>query len=190
MLERLLQWDRETFLYLNDLGVAEYDFFWSTATKISSWTPLFLIFFIVIYRKYPKREVTYVILSIVALIFFITLATDVTKEIVGRLRPNNEPEINSLIRILRNPTSYSFFSGHASSSFSITTLVVLFLRKRFQWCWLFYIWPIVFAYSRIYVGVHYPLDILVGAVVGVLSAFLFYTLYVRLIVPYLRLGHP
>ncbi|WP_422083892.1 phosphatase PAP2 family protein [Ulvibacterium sp.] len=190
MLEKILQWDRDTFIYLNNLGIEEYDFFWSTVTNISTWIPLFILFFIIIYRKYPKREALFVSLTIIALVFFITTATDMTKEYVARLRPNNDSQVNTLIRILKTPTTYSFFSGHASSSFSVTTLVVLFLHKRFKWCWFFYVWPLLFAASRIYVGVHYPVDIIVGALVGVLSAFLFYTMYVRLIVPYLRLSRP
>lgn len=190
MLEKILQWDRDTFIYLNNLGIEEYDLFWATVTNISSWIPLFVFFFIIILLKYPKKEAIYVVLAVVALAFFINFATDVTKHYVARLRPNNNEEINTLIRIIKSPTSYSFFSGHAASSFSITTLMVLFLRKRFKWSWAFYLWPLIFASSRIYVGVHYPLDILVGASVGVFSAFLFYGLYTRLIAPYLGLSHP
>jgi undecaprenyl-diphosphatase len=190
MLEKILQWDKDTFIYLNSLGNEKYDFFWSMVTDISTWIPLFILFFIVIYLKYPRREAFFVTLTVIALTFFITTATDLTKEFVGRLRPNNDTEINTLIRILKTPITYSFFSGHAASSFSVTTLVVLFLNKRFRWCWFFYIWPLLFALSRIYVGVHYPVDIMVGALVGLLSAFLFYVMYIRFIVPYLKLGRP
>lgn len=190
MLEKILQWDRDTFIYLNNLGIEEYDLFWSTVTNISTWIPLFVLFFVIIYLKYPKREALFVTFTVIALVFFITTATDLTKEYVARLRPNNDPQVNTLIRILKTPITYSFFSGHAASSFSVTTLVVLFLRNRFKWCWLFYIWPLLFALSRIYVGVHYPVDIIVGAMVGVLSAFLFYAIYVRFIAPYLKLGRP
>jgi undecaprenyl-diphosphatase len=66
----------------------------------------------------------------------------------------------------------------------------LFLRKKVKWCWIFYVWPLLFALSRIYLGVHYPVDIIVGAIVGLLAAFAFYRLYKRVIVPYLGLAHP
>ncbi|WP_291869481.1 phosphatase PAP2 family protein [Maribacter sp.] len=190
MLDELLQWDQSLFVYLNSLGSPEYDLFWVTVTTILNWTPVFILFFLIILFKYPKREAAIVIVTVVVLIFFITGFTDLIKEIVERLRPNNNEEINGFIRILKRPTSYSFFSGHSSSSFSITTLLFLFLRKRFQWAWLFYVWPLFFAYSRIYVGVHYPLDIIVGALVGVLSAFIFFRFYTRIIAPYLKLSHP
>ncbi len=190
MLERILQWDRETLIYLNSLGIEEYDLFWSTVTNIYTWIPLFLFFFLLIFWKYPRKEAIYVTLTILSLIVFILVATDLTKGFFERLRPNNNTDINSIIRILKNPSSFSFFSGHAASSFSITTIIVLFLRKKVKWCWIFYVWPLLFALSRIYVGVHYPIDIIVGAIVGLLTAFAFYILYERVIVPYKGLIRP
>jgi undecaprenyl-diphosphatase len=190
MLNRILQWDRETFIYLNSLGIEAYDGFWSAATDITSWIPLFVLFFILLVLKYPVKEAVLMCLSVIALALFIVLVTDLTKEFFARLRPNNNADINTLIRILRSPSSYSFFSGHAASSFSITTLVVLFLRKKLAWVWLFYLWPLIFSFSRIYIGVHYPIDIMTGAAVGVVSAFMFYGGYHRVTGPYLRSGRP
>lgn len=190
MFEKILQWDRETFIYLNNLGIEEYDLFWNTVTNFYTWVPLFLLFLYLFFQKFPKKKAFAIIGSLLLMVLLVTTLTDLTKEVVARLRPNNDGEINTLIRILRSPTNYSFFSGHASSSFSITTLVFLFLRRKFKWAWLFYIWPLLFAWSRIYVGVHFPVDIMVGALVGIFCAFLTYQLYKILIVPYLRLAHP
>lgn len=186
MLDRILEWDRDTFVYLNSLGIEQYDFFWSTVTKFPPWIPLFAVFLSLFFIKNPKREAISMILTLLVMVFFVTTVTDLTKQAVARLRPNNVEELNTLIRILRSPSGYSFFSGHASSSFSVTTLVVLFTRHHFKWVYLFYIWPILFAMSRIYVGVHFPIDLMVGALVGMLSAWLFYKLYLLLILPYLR----
>lgn len=190
MLEKLLEWDRDTFIYLNNLGVDDHDWFWTTITNFPTWTPLFLAFILLIFLNYPRTEAFYVLLVLALLIVFISVATDVTKHYFARLRPNNDPAVNNLIRILKRPGTFSFFSGHAASSFSITTLVFLFLRNRFKWAWLFYGWPLVFAASRIFVGVHYPLDIMVGTLVGVLTGLAFYKLYTRVIVPYRGLSHP
>jgi len=79
-----------------------------------------------------------------------------------------------VIRVLKDPTGYSFFSGHASSSFSIVVYVVLCVRNFSPWVYLAFIWPLLFSLSRIYVGVHYPSDLLVGALVGSLIAFLIF----------------
>lgn len=190
MLERILEWDRQTFIYLNNLGIEEYDLFWTTVTNFSTWIPFLLLVLYLILKKYPKREALFVVLTILLMALFVNTITDLTKYSVARLRPNNDTEINTLIRILKSPTTYSFFSGHSSSSFSLTTLFVLFLRNKYRWCWLFYIWPILFVMSRIFVGVHFPIDIIVGASVGILSAVFFYFLYVRFIAPSLGLSRP
>ncbi len=190
MWEALLKWDRDAFIYLNNLGVETYDIFWSTVTHICTWIPLFIFFGVVIYWKFPRREATFKVLTILALLVFVLTFTHFTKIYVERLRPNNVAEINGLIRILHSPTDFSFFSGHAASSFSLTVLIYLFLRKKTAWVLLFFIWPLLFALSRIYVGVHYPLDIIVGALVGTVSGVIFYKLYNRFILPYSRSVHP
>lgn len=179
MLDQLLQWDRDTFIYLNGLGIERYDTLWSTITVFTTWIPLFILFIYLIFRTFPKKEAFQVLGTVCLTVIVVALLTGITKEWVARLRPGNNEEINTLIRILKSPAGYSFFSGHASSSFSITTSVFLFLRPYLKWCWLFFIWPIAFALSRIYVGVHYPLDLLVGAGVGILFALFFYTWYQR-----------
>ena len=189
MLNKLLEWDSEVFVYLNSLGIEKYDTFWTVATEIISWTFLFILFFALILMAYPKKEAIYRSLTVLLLLLVVLLLTDITKEFFERLRPNNNEQIQELIRILKKPESFSFFSGHAATSFAITTLIYLFLRKKFRWVWLLYLWPLIFSFSRIYVGVHYPFDILTGTLVGILLAFAFNAGYHRFIEPYSGSGH-
>lgn len=176
MIDTLKQWDRELFVFLNGLGIERFDKFWIFATQIENWLPLFFLFIILIFYYYRgKRGGTVVFFMLLG--FGITMVfTGIVKDYVARLRPNNVEALGQLIRILQKPTNYSFFSGHASSSFSITTFVVLALRKYTAWIYLAYLWPIIFVMSRIYVGVHYPSDIFVGAVVGTTFAYVAYIL--------------
>lgn len=177
MLERIYKWDRELFVYLNSLGIESYDSFWIFVTNIKNWIPLYLLFFILFFAAFYWKKALFSSLFLIAS-FFTTLGfTNLVKNAVVRLRPNNEPELLDLIRILQTPGNYSFFSGHASSSFVVATFVVLCLRKVYKWIYVIYIWPLLFILSRIYVGVHYPLDLIVGAIVGILFALLFYNLY-------------
>ena len=125
MWEQLLQWDEQTFIYLNSLGTITYDRFWSLVTKISTWIPLFFLFGLLLFKKYHWRDALFRVLALILLALFITFLTDQVKDMVGRLRPNNNEAINDFIRIIRAPRDYSFFSGHASSSFSITVLTFL-----------------------------------------------------------------
>ncbi len=183
MLEKLLEWDRSTFIYLNSLGVETYDTFWTTVTEISFWIPLFLLFGYLLYATFSLREATSRLITLLLLVVFVLFLTHWVKLGFSRLRPNNDATLNTVIRILKSPTDFSFFSGHASSSFAITVLVYLFLRQHRKWVGLFFIWPILFSLSRIFVGVHYPIDIITGALVGILSGLIFYSLYYRFIKP-------
>lgn len=181
MYETLKNWDRELFVWLNSLGIEDYDRFWIFATQISSWTPLFIVFFILLfYFKGWKKgaiAVLFLILTFAVTIYF----TNFIKDYIQRLRPNNVEALSTLIRILQKPENYSFFSGHASSSFSIVTFLCLALRAHSKWIYITYIWPLIFVMSRIYVGVHYPSDIVVGAFVGTCFAFVFYAIFKRII---------
>ncbi len=176
MLETLKHWDRELFVFLNGLGIERFDSFWIYVTQIESWTPLF-IFFVLLIFYYYKAKKGLTVLFFLLLTFGITiLFTGFVKDYVARLRPNNVVALGELIRILQKPTNYSFFSGHASTSMAITTFMVLAIRKYSRWIYLAYLWPLIFMLSRIYVGVHYPSDLFVGALVGTSLAFFFFFL--------------
>ncbi|TVZ15210.1 phosphatase PAP2 family protein [Maribacter sp. MAR_2009_72] len=186
MLDSILQWDRDAFIYLNNLGEQPYDFFWSTVTKYPPWIPLFLGILILFFIKYPKREALTLIVTLLVMVFFVETLTNLVKQIVARPRPNNDEDLKMMIRIVKNPSSYSFFSAHAAISFSIMTFVTFCLRKYVSWVVLGFIWPVLFIMSRIYLGVHYPLDLLAGALFGALSAYFFFRIYHKLISPYLK----
>ncbi|GAA4317809.1 phosphatase PAP2 family protein [Pontixanthobacter gangjinensis] len=179
MWEKIQQWDRELFVYLNNLGIERYDAFWIFVTDPRHWIPLYLLFFLFFFLAFHWKKASFSSLFLLACVFSTWSFTNLVKGIALRLRPNNTPELTDLIRILQEPTNYSFFSGHSSTSFAATTFVVLILSQKTRWIYLAYIWPIVFVTSRIYVGVHYPGDIIVGMIVGIILANLFYFLYVR-----------
>lgn len=181
MLETLKEWDRDLLVFLNNLGIEQFDGFWIFVTQIESWIALFLFFsFLVFYYYKGKKGI--LVFSFALIAFGVTLfLTELTKDAVARLRPNNVSDFSELLRVLQRPSTHSFFSGHASTSFAITTFLVLSLRKFNKWIFIAYLWPLLFVLSRIYVGVHYPSDILVGTMVGVLMAFVFYWICLRLL---------
>lgn len=182
MWERLAEWDRDTFVYLNNLGIEDYDSFWLAITQPQHWIPLYIIFLALFFVAFSWRKALMAVSFTFLTAIGINLFTELVKNYVARLRPNNEPLLTDLIRVLQEPHNFSFFSGHAASSFAITTFVVLVQRKRFKWAYLFYLWPLLFTSSRIFVGVHYPSDIITGMLVGILFGFLFYFLFSKVIV--------
>jgi len=177
VLEELLKWDRDTFIFLNSLGTSNWDSFWISVTEIRTWIPLFLFCAILLFFKLKYKDALLRILNLVLLTFVVLLIMNLTKEYTGRLRPCNDPILNGSIRILQTPKDFSFFSGHASTSFALTSYLFLTIRKKITWGLLFFIWPILFSYSRIYVGVHYPVDIIVGAIFGILFGYYAFSLF-------------
>lgn len=176
MFDLLKQWDRELFIYLNSLGVERYDAFWIIVTQEQTWIPLYaLMIFLLVYTYRKNKKAALLLVCGFLASFLLTIGfTNLVKEIVARARPSNNESLAHIIRILQKPTYYSFFSGHTSVSMALTTFVTLVLRKKYKWAYLFYIWPLLFAASRIYVGVHYPSDLFVGALVGVIFAILIF----------------
>lgn len=166
MWEQLEQWDRELFIYLNGLGVEKWDDFWIYVTKIEHWIPWYVLLFGLFFIVYSRRQaIIGILLSLVSVGISLGL-TEFIKNIVERLRPSNTLEIAQAIRVLQSPTDFSFFSGHAAVSMALTTFVVLASRRQLKWIYFIYVWPLLFMTSRIYVGVHFPGDIIVGSLVG------------------------
>ncbi|WP_276392792.1 phosphatase PAP2 family protein [Eudoraea chungangensis] len=184
MFKDILIWDKRILIYLNNLGSESYDLFWINTTDIASWIPLIISLIVFVFIRYPKKRASIIISAFVILLLFTLGFTDLTKSYFERLRPNNDMDIKPLIRVLVNARGFSFFSGHASSSFAMTSFAILLFREKNKWVWSLLFWPIIFAYSRIYVGVHFPSDILVGAVVGIFFAYIFYAIFNYLIALY------
>lgn len=177
MLDEILKTDASILIYLNNLGTSMFDWFWMACTNEVIWIPLFVFIVLSIYRRFSAELALKILMYALLLLAANLLLTEIVKEAVGRIRPNNDRAMIHTLRILTSPPSYSFFSGHASSSFCITVFLIFTLKKHFKsisWLW---IWPILFTYSRIYVGVHFPSDLVAGALFGWVLAIVFYKLY-------------
>lgn len=177
MLKRITEYDTDLLIYLNNLGSESQDFFWLLVTRIIFWIPLYVSFFYLVFKKHTKKQALRVVYTVGAMLVATFGLTELVKNYFLRARPINNEKVYQSLRVMIQPIDYSFFSGHACNSFAITTLFYLFLKDKMKNPWIFYTWPILFSYSRIYLGVHFPSDVLVGAVVGVSIAILFYKLH-------------
>lgn len=175
-LDKIIELDKELLVFLNGLGNEHWDTFWMTITNQLSWIPLYVLILILLIRSLGwKKGLTLLILTAV-LVTFSDQLTVFIKNTTARLRPNRDPEINEIIRIIKNNKSFSFVSGHATTSSAVIMFMHLTLKKYYKYTILFFIWPVLFAYSRIYIGVHFPIDVIVGAMLGLLIGFVFYKL--------------
>ncbi|MFA9195242.1 phosphatase PAP2 family protein [Flavobacterium sp. FBOR7N2.3] len=177
MLDKLLSLDVQLLVYLNGLGSESYDGLWLFITKQTNWIPLFLILLYLIYKKIGGKQTLYVLLFISLLILITDQTTNLVKYGVQRLRPCNNPDIDSIIRIVKSSKSFSFFSGHASNSMAAAMFIYLLIKPYFKYTILLFLWPLIFAYSRIYLGLHYPLDILSGYLFGMMTGLFIYRIY-------------
>lgn len=120
------------------------------------------------------------ILIVATLIAFTNEITDVIKFSVQRIRPCNDDALVGLIRVVKDSDTFSYFSGHAANSTAAMMFVFLILRQFFKYSYLIFLYPLIFAYSRIYLGLHYPLDIISGYAFGSLTGWLFYFLFEKI----------
>lgn len=173
MIDYLSDLDVSVLVYLNGLGSETYDGFWKIVTHTLYWIPVFILVFVALLRHFSKKEVLVIVLSLFILAITTGLTVMLFKEGIMRLRPNNTEGVKQLLRLVIYPKSYSFISGHATNSIALTAFVVAILKKKTMWIHLFWLWPILFIFSRLYFGVHYPSDIISGIVVGFFLSFAF-----------------
>lgn len=179
-MEQLAQWDRDFFVYLNNLNNGSLDNFWLAVTHIQNWIPLYILFFFMFWKILSHKKAIQASILTFCTLGSILLLTSIVKKFAGRIRPSNTPELRTLIRVLQTPEDYSFWSGHAATSMAITVFVVSVLNTKTRWVFLFFTWPVLFTLSRIFVGVHYLSDLLIGAIMGSLIGLLYSRLYTGL----------
>ncbi len=178
-LETILEADRELLIYLNNLGSESWDGLWLLITNKLTFIPLYLLGAFLLFKKLGKKQGFMALITLLLLFAFTSQMTQLAKHFFERPRPCRTEGLFEQLRIVYDICGrYGFFSGHASNSFGFAVGIGLILRKPYPYLiGVLLVWASIVAYSRIYVGVHYPLDIVCGALWGTFSAVLFYQLY-------------
>lgn len=171
MLDKLINLDKQVFVFLNGLGSDNFDDLWLCITRQVCWTPLFLFIFYMLQKKIGWRNFGFYLIFTAVLILICDQTTNIFKDYFQRLRPCNDEEIKGIIRIVKTSDTFSFFSGHAANSMACTVFTYLILKKYYRYIYLLFIFPLIFAYSRIYLGLHFPSDIIIGYLVGAIFGF-------------------
>jgi undecaprenyl-diphosphatase len=178
-MEQIKQLDREFFLWLNNAHTALLDqpMYWMT--KILFWLPLYILLIFLLFKKLGKQSWWALLCVTIAIVLSDQLMTSFMKPFFARLRPSHEPSLKGLVHLVNNYRGglYGFASGHAATTFAVATIVWLLLRHHYRWMSLVFLWAALMTYTRIYLGVHYPGDILVGAIAGIICGWLGFRIY-------------
>ena len=176
MLEFFKSVDRTLFLFLNNLHVDWLDPIVFSLTNAITWLPLFVVVIGFIIYHYRWRSLIVILLLGLVIVLADQISASFIKPMVGRLRPPHEPELLPLIHVVNGYKGglYSFVSSHAANAFGVATFLWLTVRKQITWIWIMFIWALIFSYTRIYLGVHYPGDIIFGGLLGALIGWVTY----------------
>ncbi|GMQ29482.1 phosphatase PAP2 family protein [Algoriphagus confluentis] len=182
MIERIKAWDEKLFLQLNSYHFDWLDPIMFQLTQTFTWVPLFAFLIYIIYRLDPKNS--WWIFGGIMLCVLIAdqFTSGFLKPLMERLRPCHDPRWEGQMHNYgRCGGLYGFVSSHAANTFAVATFLNLKLGSRMKYLkWLF-LYAVLVSYTRIYLGVHYPFDIILGAGIGVIVAFLvwFFIVFVK-----------
>ena len=184
MIEEILKLDSQLFLFLNNLGSSTFDAFWIflsyKESNIFFYLSLLIFYF---YKESKTIKLSEVFLSLLFIAIMILIAdqtANLFKDSFQRLRPCYNESLIDSVRLVKESCGgkYGFFSAHASNSFSLAVFFGLLYKNRFRYIiYISLLYASLISYSRIYLGVHFPLDILFGGVYGITIGLVVFRIY-------------
>jgi len=178
-MSKILEWDEQLFLWINSFHTSCLDPVMLLMTKTAFWIPLYLVLLYLIFAHYKKEG--WLILAGIGLAILLSdqITTTLMKPFFARPRPSHEPGLQGLVHTVNGYEGglYGFASGHAANTLAIAFFIWLIFRKRSRWTALIFVWAAFMMYTRIYLGVHYPGDILAGMLVGLMGGWIGFRFY-------------
>jgi undecaprenyl-diphosphatase len=171
------RFDQQLFLFINSLNSPFFDQVMHTLSGKLIWVPLYLAILVYLGIKY-KRKFLIILIFIILAATLADQSSVIVKNIVHRLRPCHEPSIMGIVHLVNGECGgvYGFVSSHATNTFDVALLSLSFIKKRWYSISII-LWACVICYSRVYLGVHYPGDVLCGAMLGSFIGRVTYRLY-------------
>lgn len=179
MLDKLELLDRELLFAINGLHSPLFDTVMFYISQMWVFAPIFVFWLYMVFRRYGAKKLLILLGFLVLLIVLTDQTSNLTKHHIKRYRPTHNLEIQAQVHTVNGYKggTYGFFSGHSTNSFGVAMLLFLvFSKESLLFRSAFFAWAAVTAYSRMYLGVHYPSDIFVGFVVGIFWGYVVYRL--------------
>lgn len=168
MIDRIKTWDEQLFVFLNGMQADWLDPVMLALTGRYIWVPLYLFLIYLLIRTYHKESIWYILGIVLVIVMADQFTSGFMKPYFERLRPCHDPRwADTIFNYSGCGGKYGFASSHAANTFALATYLNLVVGSKIKsFVWL-YLWAAIISYTRIYLGVHYPSDILVGAFIGV-----------------------
>ncbi len=175
-MQKLLELDKEFFFLINyKWSNSFFDAIFPLVRNQYLWVPLYFFLFVLAIVNFKKDWWKWVLFAAVLATITNWVSSDLIKENIFRLRPSSDPEMAGKMHFLLNyrPRSSSFTSSHATNHFGLAAFFYYTLKPYIgKWGWLFFAWAGIIIFAQVYVGVHYPLDVIAGAAIGFLFGYL------------------
>lgn len=177
MIHKLIDIDHKLFLVINSIHSGFFDTLMYLFSTIYFWIPIYVFIVFIILKKNRNAAAWAILALIIAIAAADSISTQLFKDTFHRLRPCHNPAIEPFVHLVKGHCGgkYGFVSSHAANFFAFATFNTFYIKNKYLSITLFFI-AILVAYSRIYLGVHYPADVTCGAILGFIIGFIVYKL--------------